>query len=150
MKLKIIFAWYDCWIGMYYDLKNDALYVFPIPFVGIYWKLLDRHYKYFIGDGIAFGEQGHYYKWKNPFTRNLWCEVSNNFNFVEVPFDRWYYNKGIKMSLWSNILRSLWAAQPFTYLWRMFRETLIWSVLQLLAYILFGVVVGMAIKSFLS
>jgi len=35
LKIKIIFAWYDCWLGFYYDRKNKALYFFPIPMLGL-------------------------------------------------------------------------------------------------------------------
>lgn len=34
MKIKPIFAWYDFWIGVFYDRKGK-LYIFPIPCVGI-------------------------------------------------------------------------------------------------------------------
>ncbi len=33
MRIKPVFAWYDFWVGIYYD-RNYALYVFPIPMVG--------------------------------------------------------------------------------------------------------------------
>lgn len=29
--MRIFFAWYDCWIGAYYDRKQRALYVAPLP-----------------------------------------------------------------------------------------------------------------------
>lgn len=32
---KIIFAWYDFWIGVYWDKKNRYLYIFLIPCIGI-------------------------------------------------------------------------------------------------------------------
>ena len=35
MKVKLIFAWYDFWIGLFYDQKKKRLYVFPIPMIGI-------------------------------------------------------------------------------------------------------------------
>jgi len=35
MKIRIIVAWYDMWIGIYWDIKNSRLYVLPIPCVGI-------------------------------------------------------------------------------------------------------------------
>lgn len=36
--LSIFFAWYDFWIGFYYDRKNRALYFCPLPMVVIKWK----------------------------------------------------------------------------------------------------------------
>lgn len=38
MTIKLLFAWYDLWIGFYYDRKNKSLYIFPIPMVGIVIK----------------------------------------------------------------------------------------------------------------
>jgi hypothetical protein len=48
MKISFIAAWYDCWIGLFYDQKKQWLYVFPIPFVGIVVKFkskCDHSYK---------------------------------------------------------------------------------------------------------
>ncbi len=35
MKVRPIFAWYDAWMGVYWDRKSRKLYVFPIPFFGV-------------------------------------------------------------------------------------------------------------------
>lgn len=35
MKVKLIFAWYDLWIGAYYDRKNKMLYILPVPCLGV-------------------------------------------------------------------------------------------------------------------
>lgn len=29
--MKIKFAWYDIWIGFYFDEKNNILYICPLP-----------------------------------------------------------------------------------------------------------------------
>ncbi len=38
MKIKVIFAWYDLWIGFFYDRKNRWLYVLLIPTIVIVLK----------------------------------------------------------------------------------------------------------------
>lgn len=35
MKIKPLFAWYDLWIGAFWDAKGRKLYILPIPCVGI-------------------------------------------------------------------------------------------------------------------
>lgn len=34
MKIRLMFAWYDFWVGLYYDQKNKILYFFPLPMIG--------------------------------------------------------------------------------------------------------------------
>ncbi len=38
--MKIIFAWYDLWVGVFIDRAKKNVYIFPIPCVGIRisWK----------------------------------------------------------------------------------------------------------------
>lgn len=31
MKVTVHFAWYDFWVGFYYDRKKHILYICPIP-----------------------------------------------------------------------------------------------------------------------
>lgn len=35
MKLRLLFAWYDLWVGAYWDRKERKLYILPIPCVGV-------------------------------------------------------------------------------------------------------------------
>lgn len=39
MSIKPIFAWYDFWIGFYYDKNKKRLYIFPIPMFGLVIEL---------------------------------------------------------------------------------------------------------------
>ncbi len=34
MRIKPVVAWYDLWIGAYWDSAKRRLYVFPIPCLG--------------------------------------------------------------------------------------------------------------------
>lgn len=38
MRIEPIFAWYDIWIGAFWDSKKRYLYIFPIPMLGIVIK----------------------------------------------------------------------------------------------------------------
>jgi hypothetical protein len=33
LKVSFFLAWYDCWIGFFYDQKKKALYFCPLPCV---------------------------------------------------------------------------------------------------------------------
>ena len=35
MTIKPLFAWYDLWIGAYWDRQRRRLYVLPLPCVGV-------------------------------------------------------------------------------------------------------------------
>jgi len=32
---RLVFAWYDLWIGAYWDRRSRVLYVLPLPCVGV-------------------------------------------------------------------------------------------------------------------
>ncbi len=35
IKPKPFFRWYDLWIGAYIDVNNRAIYICPLPMVGV-------------------------------------------------------------------------------------------------------------------
>lgn len=35
MTIRPLFAWYDCWIGLYWSSKDRRLYILPVPCFGI-------------------------------------------------------------------------------------------------------------------
>lgn len=37
-SIKLIFAWYDLWIGVFIDKSKKLIYVFPIPMLGLRFK----------------------------------------------------------------------------------------------------------------
>ena len=34
-RIRFIFAWYDLWVGAYYDRTKRLLYILPVPMVGV-------------------------------------------------------------------------------------------------------------------
>lgn len=42
IKVKFLFAWYDLWVGFYYDRHRAHLYFMPIPMFGIIIKFPQR------------------------------------------------------------------------------------------------------------
>lgn len=35
MNIRYLFAWYDVWIGAYWDRKARRLYLLPLPCIGL-------------------------------------------------------------------------------------------------------------------
>jgi hypothetical protein len=35
MKIKPVVAWYDLWVGMFWDRGKRRLYVLPLPCLGV-------------------------------------------------------------------------------------------------------------------
>ncbi len=111
MSLRILFKWYDFFIGVYYDRENACVYIFPLPCIGLRWRLIRREHLYFQGDGIAFGAERKYYKWKWPFVWSVWGGTSI-FKYEEVDFQEWYKNMDKKISRRQHIAVNLWALFP--------------------------------------
>lgn len=42
IKIEFIFAWYDFWIGVYYDRKNKIIYLFFLPTIGLKILILSK------------------------------------------------------------------------------------------------------------
>ncbi len=38
MTVRPIFAWYDLWVGAFWDAKKRKLYVLPFPCVGLVFQ----------------------------------------------------------------------------------------------------------------
>lgn len=34
-KVKLIFAWYDLWVGAFWDAGKRHLYILPVPCLGV-------------------------------------------------------------------------------------------------------------------
>lgn len=34
-KVRLFFAWYDLWVGFFWDRKKRVLYVLPVPMFGL-------------------------------------------------------------------------------------------------------------------
>jgi len=44
IRIKLLFAWYDLWIGFFIDKIKAKLYIFPIPCVGVVVSVLPEGY----------------------------------------------------------------------------------------------------------
>lgn len=42
MNIKFIFAWYDFWVGLFWDAKKHTLYIFPVPMLGVRIRIWGR------------------------------------------------------------------------------------------------------------
>ena len=34
-RFRVIFKWYDCWVGLFWDRVGCVLYVFLVPMLGL-------------------------------------------------------------------------------------------------------------------
>jgi len=37
-RIQFIFAWYDLWVGFFWDSKKKWLYILPLPTIGVIIK----------------------------------------------------------------------------------------------------------------
>jgi len=35
VRARLVFAWYDVWVGAYWDRLDRHLYIFPLPMLGV-------------------------------------------------------------------------------------------------------------------
>lgn len=35
IKIKLLFAWYDLWVGAFWSSKSRKLYILPLPMIGL-------------------------------------------------------------------------------------------------------------------
>jgi hypothetical protein len=42
MTIKFVWAWYDFWIGFFWDRSKRKVYFFPIPCFGISFQFIER------------------------------------------------------------------------------------------------------------
>jgi len=45
VTVKPIFAWYDMWVGLFWDRNKKWLYIFPIPMFGLVLKFKTEYYE---------------------------------------------------------------------------------------------------------
>jgi hypothetical protein len=43
LSVKFIFAWYDLWVGIFWDSRKRKLYILPVPCVGVTIEFPTRH-----------------------------------------------------------------------------------------------------------
>lgn len=43
MRVRLTFAWYDVWIGAYWDRRHRRLYILPLPMLGVCFYFRDPH-----------------------------------------------------------------------------------------------------------
>lgn len=41
--IRPIFAWYDMWVGAFWDSRKRRLYIFPVPMLGVVFDFGERH-----------------------------------------------------------------------------------------------------------
>lgn len=42
MTIWLVVAWYDFWVGIYYDRKKRCIYILPVPCIGFCIQLREK------------------------------------------------------------------------------------------------------------
>lgn len=45
IKISVVCAWYDFWVGIYWDIRKRRLYLLPVPCLGIVIQFPEGLYK---------------------------------------------------------------------------------------------------------
>lgn len=63
MKIKSLFAWFDFWVGVYWDVPQRRLFIFPIPMFGVVIDFWETHEFTLWLDGIRYERFDDYLLW---------------------------------------------------------------------------------------
>lgn len=92
MKVSFFFAWYDFWVGLFYDRAKHTLYICPVPCVVI--KIM---FNPFIPEQIRSGDiaeckcgyHGHVYgAWIGDKISAPWCPKCERNHLLRYPKER--------------------------------------------------------------
>lgn len=45
MKAQLFFAWFDFWVGLFWDKKKSTLYILALPMIGVRIRIIPKGYK---------------------------------------------------------------------------------------------------------
>lgn len=95
IKVSLLFAWYDLWVGLFYDKKKQWLYILPIPMFGIILKFnLFRNWMDELQE-IAITTMPQFYKKGDKWYDTYWRETYYSKGFT--PQEAWNdYTKMVK------------------------------------------------------
>lgn len=81
-RISFLFAWYDMWIGVFWDRKAHWLYILPVPMCGIVLKFSPRNYKIHYIEGL-------YYVWYPAANTQLGDPTSERDAYLNAWNKRW-------------------------------------------------------------
>lgn len=67
MQVHLFFAWFDFWVGVYYDRRNRRVYILPLPMIGLMLEwgraapvVRERQWLWSSSGRFAHKDDGHY------------------------------------------------------------------------------------------